>query len=381
LVLRRLWLALAAVMLLAGCASTRPPVSATVPTTGPEDAVAKITFRDNSVVYISQATLDQFRNQVYAGAQGPAPAEPVLNELITRQLLLRLARNTDVVADPQDIDRTFTNVRTQLCAERVEALNQQGQSIDENDPNAVWDACAGTLGFANGSEFRNFISEELTIERVARNEAPKDQIHAAHILFDPGNYAGAAEAYQRLQGGDANFTELAKTLSIEPAAKQSGGDLPPFNEQGITSDGQPFDTTFVSKTFELKPQFLERGEAISEPFQTQFGWHIVKIVALTRSQQAAQSFRDDVLERARDAQLADLQQPDTAGEVPLLGVVEILKPLPSPEVQPTLEPVPVPEESPTPEATSSVPEEGTALPEETTIAPEETATPDVTATP
>lgn len=368
MVLRRLWLALAAVALLSGCASTRPPVNASNPTTGPEDAVAQITFRDNSVVYISQATLDQFSNQVYAGAQGPAPAEPVLNELLTRQLLLRLARNTDVVADPQNVESTFTNVRTQLCAQRVEELNQQGQSIDANNNDAVWDACAKTLGFPNGSAFRNFISEELTIDQVARNAAPKDQIRSAHILFDPGDYAGATEVYEQLQSG-ADFTELAKTRSIEPAAAESGGELPAFNQDGLTSDGQPFDTTFVSKTFELKPRFEETGQAISEPFETQFGWHVVKVLELTTSQQAAQSFRDDILERARDAEVTDLQQPETNSEVPLLGVVEILKPLPSPAAVPTIEPVPVPEESPTPEATSSVPEEGTAAPEETTVAP------------
>lgn len=363
MVLRRLWLALAAVALLSGCASTRPPVNAANPTAGPDDAVAQITFRDNSVVYISQATLDQFSNQVYAGPQGPAPAEPVLNELLTRQLLLRLARNTDVVADPQNLQNTLENVRSQLCAQRVEELNQQGQSIDATNNDAVWDACAQTLGFADGSTFRNFISEELTIQQVAQDAAPKDQIHAAHILFDPGNYEGAANAYQQLQGG-ADFTELAKTLSIEPAAKQSGGDLPPFNEDGLTSDGQPFDTTFVSKTFELKPQFLETGAAIGEPFETQFGWHIVKVLELTTSQQAAQSFRDDILERARDAQVAELQQPETNPQVPLLGVVEVLKALPTPPAVPTIEPVPVPEESPTPEATSVL-EEGTATPEET----------------
>ncbi|HEY0739226.1 MAG TPA: peptidylprolyl isomerase [Herpetosiphonaceae bacterium] len=367
MVLRRLWLALAAVALLSGCASTRPPVNAANPTAGPDDAVARITFRDNSVLYISQATLDQFSNEVYADQQGPAPAEPVLNQLLSRQLLLRLARNTDVVADPQDLQSALANLRTQLCDPRVaQMIEQEGAAIDTNNSDQVWDACAQTIGFANGSEFRSFISEELTIQEVRGNAAPKDQIHAAHILFDPGNYEGAANAYQQLQSG-ADFTELAKTLSIEPAAAQSGGDLPPFNEEGLTSDGQPFDTTFVSKTFELKQQFLETGAAIGEPFETQFGWHIVKVIEMAASPQAQQTFQDDLLERARDAQVTELQQPETNPAVPLLGVIEILKPLPTPQAVPTIEPVPLPEESPTPEATSVL--------EQSTVTPEETTTP------
>jgi len=371
LTLQRIWLALTA-LLLVGCASTQPGVNAVAPTAGPEGAAAQITYRDGSVEYISQQRLEQFQTQLYGAPEQPAPAEPVLNELITRQLMLRLARNSDVVAEAQEIERAVENVRSnpQLCGSRVQ---QEPPAPNSAESRAYLDACAQAFGFADGTDLRNFIAEELTIDKIAQQRAPKDLIRAAHILFAPENYEQAATTYQRLQRGEADFTALAKELSIEPAAQQSGGELPPFNEQGLTVDGQPFDTTFVSQTLALRPAYLERGEAISQPFETQFGWHIVKILGLEASREASQNFRDAVLQRARDAQPTDLNTADQ-GEIPLIGRAEVLIDFPAPPVVPTIEVPVVPEETPIPEATSSVPEEGTVTPDKT-ASPETTATP------
>src|SRR3712207_3354850 len=99
LVLRRWWPALA--LLLAGCGGVVPGgIAATDPTAGPENAVARITYRDGSTEYISQATLDQFQQRIFVGPTGPAPVEDTLNELITYRLLLRQARDSNVNADP-----------------------------------------------------------------------------------------------------------------------------------------------------------------------------------------------------------------------------------------------------------------------------------------
>ncbi len=160
------------------------------------------------------------------------------------------------------------------------------------------------------------------------------------------------------------FTDLAKQLSQEPGANESGGELPPFNREGLTDQGQPFDTTFVSETWALEDTFRDQGVAISRPFETQFGWHIVNVQDLVASEQARQQYREAVLQRAREASIADLQQPNQ-GSVPLIGVVEILQPLPSPPAVPTIEPI-APEDVATPEVTSVVPAEGTAEPEATT---------------
>lgn len=381
---RRWWLVVAAALVLSACTSTtNQGINALSPTTGPQDAVAKITYRDGGVDYISQTTLDRLRTTLYGAPQQPAPAEPILNELLTRQLLLRAARNNDIVADTQQVERTMTNLRTnpQGCASRVpQAPGQQ------SDPRAYMDQCAQAFGFENGTAFQSFVAEELTIEKAARQLAPKDQIKVAQILFKADNLAGAEAAYDKLCGtlGSAtqprqqpcqnagDFTRLAKELSIEPNAKQTGGELPPFNEQGLTDNPQqpPFISTFVSNTWKLKEEFQRTGVAISQPFETEFGWHVAKILDVVASSNSALQFRDAVLQRARESKVSDLQQPDT-GPVPLIGVVEMLKQLP-PEPTPPSLPTVVPEPSPSPEATSGLPIEGTATPAENATA---TATP------
>lgn len=379
MILRRWWLALA-LLLLAGCAGAQPNgISALRPTSGPDDAAARITYPDGTSEYISQGTLDQFQNQIFISAEGPAPAELVLNELISQRLMLRLARNNDVTADPQIVERSVTNLRTQFCADRIQ---QAGILVDQTDARAVENACARALGFATANDFRSFIAEQITINNVTAQLAPKDQMKVSHILFDAADYTKAQETYERLCGrqgsvtqlearpceGAGNFVALAKELSIEPNARQSGGELPAFNEQGLTDDGTPFDTTFVSNTLALRPQFEQTGQAISRPFETQFGWHIVKVDSLTASRQSQSDFRDAILQRARDAQPAELNAPQPADDpLPLVGVAEVLIPLPTPAALPTIEPLP--EETATPEVTSTVPEAGgTATPDETATA-------------
>ncbi len=367
---RRLLLALTA-LLLAGCTANAVP--ALSPTAGPDESVARITFRGGSQAYISQAELERLSTTLYGSPEQPAPADLVLDELITRQLLLRRARAVDIAPDVQRLEQTIENVRSnpQVCGARVGPLPASATMADQR---AYWDACAQAFGFENGFAFQNFIAEELTIDAVARAEAPKDMIRAAHILVE--NAEQANQIYARLCGGEgpetspterrcrgANFAALARQYSIEPGAQQSGGELPPFNEQGLTDQGQPFDQTFVSNTWQLRPIFEAGQEAISRPFQTEFGWHIVRILELVASQQSAFEYRNRVLELARSSSVEDLQQPYSA-ERPLIGVVEILRPLPEQPVDATPEPV-IPIPTPTAVPTDELPVEATPGPEET----------------
>jgi peptidyl-prolyl cis-trans isomerase C len=89
----------------------------------------------------------------------------------------------------------------------------------------------------------------------------EEEIHARHILVSTEDDAKAIKA--ELDAG-ADFIELAKAKSIEPNAAQSGGDLGYF-KRGVMV--KPFgDAAFA----------MQVGE-ISNPVQTQFGWHIIKI--------------------------------------------------------------------------------------------------------
>ncbi|MEY3713996.1 MAG: hypothetical protein RL321_1616 [Pseudomonadota bacterium] len=107
--------------------------------------------------------------------------------------------------------------------------------------------------------------------RGADQQVVIEQTRARHILLKPTEIQDDATVEQRLRevrerilkGED--FAVLAKTLSEDPGSGADGGDL------GWTAPG-----TFVPE-FDAMLASLRENE-ISEPFRTQFGWHIVQLL-------------------------------------------------------------------------------------------------------
>ena len=107
--------------------------------------------------------------------------------------------------------------------------------------------------------------------RGADQQVVIEQTRARHILLKPTEIQDDATVEQRLRevrerilkGED--FAVLAKTLSEDPGSGAEGGDL------GWTAPG-----TFVPE-FDAMLASLRENE-ISEPFRTQFGWHIVQLL-------------------------------------------------------------------------------------------------------
>lgn len=107
--------------------------------------------------------------------------------------------------------------------------------------------------------------------RGADQQVVIEQTRARHILLKPTEIQDDATVEQRLrdvreriQKGE-DFAVLAKTLSEDPGSGAEGGDL------GWTAPG-----TFVPE-FDAVLASLRENE-ISEPFRTQFGWHIVQLL-------------------------------------------------------------------------------------------------------
>ncbi len=98
-----------------------------------------------------------------------------------------------------------------------------------------------------------------------------EQTNARHILIKTNEIVSSADARSRLrvlrsrvQNG-ADFAELARASSDDPGSAVKGGDL------GWLSPGDTI------PAFEKTMDALAVGE-ISEPFETQFGWHIVQVL-------------------------------------------------------------------------------------------------------
>ena len=110
---------------------------------------------------------------------------------------------------------------------------------------------------------RTFVLRDK-LQQVLATEVPKvaEQAHARHILVETEEEA--QEVVKRLEAGE-DFGELAAELSIDPGSATKGGDL------GFVPRGrfvEPIDEAVFT---------LPVGE-ISEPIQTQFGWHIIEVL-------------------------------------------------------------------------------------------------------
>tara|TARA_R110002124_G_scaffold144122_10_gene309016 strand:+ start:294 stop:1211 length:918 start_codon:yes stop_codon:yes gene_type:complete len=98
-------------------------------------------------------------------------------------------------------------------------------------------------------------------DKLVADFKPTEEIRASHILVPTEEEAKAIKA--QLDGG-ADFATLAKEKSIDPGAA-NGGDLGFFSKGMMVA---PFEEAAYGLT--------EIGQ-VSEPVQSQFGWHVIRL--------------------------------------------------------------------------------------------------------
>ena len=102
----------------------------------------------------------------------------------------------------------------------------------------------------------------------------RGEVAVAHIMIlknkdgaaNPDAKATIDDIYKKLQQGE-KFEELAKQFSEDKSSASKGGVLNRF------ASGQ-----LSSEEFETQAFSLSKENPISKPFETQFGWHIVKFI-------------------------------------------------------------------------------------------------------
>lgn len=134
------------------------------------------------------------------------------------------------------------------------------------------------------------------------------QTQARHILIRTNEVTSDIDARSRLErlrerivNGD-DFDTLARSHSDDKASAINGGDL------GWTSPGN------MVPAFEEQMAQLQDGQ-ISQPFKTEFGWHIVQVLARrdydatdeVRRDQARQAVRDEKADEALEMYLRRLR--------------------------------------------------------------------------
>jgi peptidyl-prolyl cis-trans isomerase SurA len=119
---------------------------------------------------------------------------------------------------------------------------------------------------------------------VADKRPTKGLIQVAHIMImhQPGEKKNISakktieeqkidEIYEKLQNGE-QFDDLARRYSQDQTSRNQGGELPPF---GVGSRQR------MVPEFEQMAFSLAKDGDYTQPFETDYGWHIIKRISLT----------------------------------------------------------------------------------------------------
>lgn len=245
-----------------------------------KDPVARVNGED-----ISKAQLEEaFNAAIQASGVNPADLtadqklsgyRQILDELIMDKLVAKAASGIEVSDD--EVSAEIDKLKKQFPSEEAfnEQLAQAGQSPEKlqtalrtmlqqqrwmqsqiQDKDVVADGDAQKFYDSNKEEFEN-----------------PETVKASHILFMVEEDAtpetvkekedAAKAALARAKKGE-DFSALAKELSEEPGAKETGGDLGFFSKDRMVPEFA--EAAFTQKT----------GE-VGGPVRTQFGWHVIKV--------------------------------------------------------------------------------------------------------
>lgn len=162
----------------------------------------------------------------------------------------------------------FDQLLGEMITGRLAAAKAREQGIDKDADVArkMRQAAEQVLGEAYlVGAIQNAVSEaelQAAYERLVADTASREELRASHILVE--SEEKAMSLIKQLDGG-ADFAELAQTHSTGPS-KTQGGDLGYFGRGRMVP------------AFEAAVYDLNIGDHSASPVQTQFGWHVIKLV-------------------------------------------------------------------------------------------------------
>jgi peptidyl-prolyl cis-trans isomerase C len=159
----------------------------------------------------------------------------VLDELITMDLVSGQAEKDGLEKDP-DVKANLDVVRMRILSDAESQKFLKGKEPTDAQLHTEYDTAIASMD--------------------------KTEYHAEHILVPTKEQAEAL--IKKIDGG-AKFEDVAKANSTDNS-KTNGGDLGWFT------------LTRMVKPFGDAVKGLKKGEMTQQPVQTQFGWHIIKLI-------------------------------------------------------------------------------------------------------
>lgn len=220
------------------------------------------------------ALADEPKEAEAAPAAEATPADPAeviatvngedvtLGDLIS--LRAALPAQYQAIPDEQLYDALLEQITSQILLRQA----ADAEKLSER-PAVIRGLAFQRTSFLSELYLREKLTEAITAEAIeakykeeVEKAEPVKEYHARHILVK--EEAAAKEIAEEARKEGADFAELAKEKSEGPSAP-NGGDLGWFGPGQMVPE-------FQEATFALEPG------AISDPVQTQFGWHVIKLI-------------------------------------------------------------------------------------------------------
>jgi peptidyl-prolyl cis-trans isomerase SurA len=180
-------------------------------------------------------------------------AENIYQQLLEgadfKQLAIRESNGSNAL-NGGDLGTRKANELPELFLKAIEGLQQGGIS----EP----------VRSASGFHLLKLAGSSSNVEMVMQTHARHILIKTSADISDDDARQSLLDLKQRIEQGE-DFADLANEYSEDPGSKIKGGDL------GWANPG-----TFVTE-FENVMGSLKDGE-ISEPFKSQFGWHLMQVL-------------------------------------------------------------------------------------------------------
>lgn len=206
----------------------------------------------NSETVVKSSAGDITKEEFYE-AMKERVGEQVLQQLVIEKVLSKDYKVTD-----KELDKQLEEIKAEVGPQFPALLMQYGYKDEE--------------------DFRENLKLSLLQEKAAKKdvkitekelkeyyETKQPDVKARHILVGPEDEAKAKEVKEKLNKGE-DFAALAKEYSIDTVSAEQGGDL-----GFISMDAPNLDEQFKEAAFALNV------DEISEPIETQFGWHIIQV--------------------------------------------------------------------------------------------------------
>jgi peptidyl-prolyl cis-trans isomerase C len=254
----------------------------------------------------SDAAQEGLRFIALAPAEGDAIAARVGDTVITVSDVRREAVARELIEDGASLPEQsplFEEALSELIDQRLLALEAARRGLDR-DPEALRRLAAAEERILGNVLVENAIAQSVTdeaVERVYEEQAalaPRTtEVRARHILVQTREEA--EEAVRLLEDG-VSFSDLASRISRDPSTRLIGGDLGYFTRASMVP-------AFADVAFAT-----EEG-AVSAPFETEFGWHVLRVIdRRTQAQASLETMRPNIMRfltlQQIDSLLTDLRE-------------------------------------------------------------------------